>query len=202
MYTTNNSFANSYLNLEGLSDLFPSFLPEGLFDIFLHICQKETIHLEISLVCLFSYLILSSGDSVSTEMWPGSFWRWSFHWNCVQLTKTLWCCSIQGNSHLTVSMQKLEKQLLNFRYWLEKTGTKSCTTLSTLREAPERADWCTPCTLSCWHSVVTTLSSMYSWLSLVILLTRLPLSLRWKSPYQHIELFWFEFQTELACGLP
>ena len=116
MYTTNNSFTNLYLNLEGLSDLFPSFLPEGLFDIFLHICQKETIHLEISLVCLFSYLILSSGDSVSTEMWPGSVWRWSFHWNCVQLTKTLWCCSIQGNSHLTVSMQKLEKQLLNFRY--------------------------------------------------------------------------------------
>ena len=76
MYTRNNSFQvdhNSYLDLEGLSDLFPSFLPEGLFDIFLHICQKETIHLEISLVCLFSYLILSSGYSVSTEMWPGSF---------------------------------------------------------------------------------------------------------------------------------
>ena len=78
---------------------------------------------------------------------------------------------------------------LYHRSWPERTGTKWCTTLSTLEEDPERAGWCTPCTLSCWHSVVTTLSSMYSWPSLVILWTRQPLSLRWKlSQHLHWEL--------------
>ena len=76
------------------------------------------------------------------------------------------------------------------RYWLAKTGIKWCTRPSTRRGVARRAGWSTLSILWCWHFVVITLCSMFSWPSPATLSIRRPHSPRLKKPKKRYVLKW------------